>query len=217
LKKLLAKAFPFLYRTAWVIKPQHEVQLAFVHDGVEYFRFVNEQNIPSERAFAAIDIYEELNQRVTREYLEALFDSITAALNKGDLSKSAILVHFAKQRLNHITNVEILYKLASVLYFDKNENCYAYDREYNEKKINKWKKSADISGFFLRTPIGDYLPSFDGSQMNIQIYTVAQNKEMLHNMQSLLSLLSESESNREMSTKLRSQAESLRKWTDSLV
>lgn len=216
MKIAISKIFPFLYRTQWIVKPTHEVELAFVHEGVEYFKFVNEQNIPCERAFAALDVYEELNQRLTREYLESMFDGLKSALNKGDLVKAANIVEFARQRMEHVTNVEILYKLASVLYFDKNENCYSYDREYNEKKMARWKEDKDIAAFFLKTPLGDFLPSFDGSSMNIQLYTLAQNKENLRHLRFLLSELSESGSSKETATKLRSQVESLTKWIDTL-
>lgn len=133
----------------WLTKPRHEIKLAFVHKGVEYFMFQNEQNIVSERAFSAIDVYEELNQRITREYLEGYFAAVLAATNAGDLVKVANLTSNAMQRLAHITNVEILYKLASVLYFTKEENHYTYDREYNEKKIAKWKEDKDIDAFFF--------------------------------------------------------------------
>lgn len=216
MKKLFVKIFPFLFKTQWLVKPAHEVKPAFTHEGVEYFMFVNEQNMPAERAFAAMDIYEELNQRITREYLESYFEAVLQATNKGDLVKVANMTTFAKQRLDHITNVEILYKLASVLYFTKEENCYSYDYEFNEKKIASWKKSKDIDAFFLKTPISGFLPSFDGSNLNTQIYTLLQNKEMLKQLEHHLSILLESGKSQDTIIKLRSQMENLKKWNESL-
>lgn len=213
--KLLAKIFPFLFKTQWLVKPEHEIALAFTHEGEDYYMFVNEQNMPAERAFSAMDIYEELDQRITRDYLEKMLDGMAAALNKGDLQKAFQLVHFAQQRVKHITNIEILYKLASVLYFTKEENCYKYDREYNEKKIEKWKKS-DIDAFFLKTPISDFLPSFDGSSMNTRLYTLAQNEDLLRGMELLSSSLSGSESAKGTLTELRSQMDQLKQWNASL-
>lgn len=216
MKKILVKIFPFLFKTTWLVKPEHEVQIAFTHEGVDYFMFVNEQNMPSERAFAAMDVYEELNQRITREYLEEFFKGLIACVNKGDLVKLSNLVTFAQQRLQHITNVEILYKLASVLYFTKEENCYNYDREYNEKKINNWKKSGDIAGFFLKTPMSSFLPSLDGLDMNIQNYTQLQNTELLKNMELLSSILSSSGKGTGTNTALDLQIQELKKWNESL-
>lgn len=213
--KILAKIFPFLFKTQWRVNPEHEIVLAFTHEGEEYFMFVNEQNMPAERAFSAMDIYEELDQRITRDYLEKMFEGMVSALNKGDLEKAFKLVHFAQQRLKHITNIEILYKLASVLYFTKEENCYKYDREYNEKKIEKWKKS-DIDAFFLKMPISDYLPSFDGSTMNTKLYTLAQNEDLLRGMEILSSTLSGSGKESDTLTKLRSQMDQLKQWNTSL-
>jgi hypothetical protein len=217
LKKLFVNIFPFLFKTQWLVSPEHEVKLAFVHEGVEYFAFVNEQNMPAERAFSAMDVYEQLNQRITKEYLDVLFAGLHSALNKGDLVKAGNLVTFAQQRSTHITNVEILYKLASVLYFTKEENCYRYDHEYNEKKIAGWKKSRDIDAFFLATPIKDFLPSFDGSNLNTLLYTQIQNKELMSNMNDLLLLLSEHGSDKDMLQSLISQREALKKWNDSLA
>lgn len=201
----------------WLTKPRHEIKLAFVHKGVEYFMFENEQNIVSERAFSAIDVYEELNQRITREYLDGYFAAVLAATNAGDLVKVANLTSNAMQRLAHITNVEILYKLASVLYFTKEENHYTYDREYNEKKIAKWKEDKDIDAFFLNSPMANFLPSFDGSTMNTQIYTMAQNKEQMRHLQYHLFILSESEKDNDLKTKLKEQVANLKKWNDTLA
>lgn len=213
--KLLAKIFPFLFNTQWLVKPEHEIALAFTHEGEDYYMFVNEQNMPAERAFSAMDIYEELDQRITRDYLEKMLEGIANALNKGDLSTSFKLVHFAQQRVKHITNIDILYKLASVLYFTKEENCYKYDREFNEKKIAKWKKS-DIDAFFLKTPIKEFLPSFDGSTMNTKLYTLAQNEDLMRGMELLSSTLSGSGKESDTLTRLRSQMDQLKQWNDSL-
>lgn len=216
MKKLLKKLFPSYYKPQWIITPKHEVELAFTHDGVEYYRFVNDQNIPSERAFCAIDIYEELNQRLTREYLEEMFKATLIAINKGDLVKAGGYITFAQQRVGHISNIEILYKLASVIFFTKEENFNKYDREYNEKKIDTWKASGDIEGFFLKTPIGEFLPSLTGSNMSIQDYTIQQNKDMLQNLQYLSSILSEEEKEKGILSGLGKQEERLKKWNASL-
>ena len=200
-----------------MVQPNHEIKLAFTHDGVEYYMFVNEQNMPCERAFSAIDVYEELNQRITREYLESYFAAVLAATNAGDLVKVGNLTMYAQQRLAHITNVEILYKLASVLYFTKEENCYTYDREYNEAKIARWKADKNIDAFFLQTPIKNFLPSLDGSTLNTEIYTMAQNKELMRHLQYHLFILSESEKDKDLKLKLQNQVANLKKWNDSLV
>jgi hypothetical protein len=55
------------------------------------------------------------------------------------------------QRLKLPKDTELLYKLASVVYFDKEESPEVYDFEYAKKKIAFWKESASLVIFFCRS------------------------------------------------------------------
>lgn len=205
---LLKKIFPKAYAKArFNLRPdaKHEVEIAFTHQGVEYWKFVNEVNIPAERAFAAMDIYAEFAEKADRDYTISAFKAIEEYLKKGENIKAGIVANAAIERMEHITNIDLLYKLASVLYFDSNENVYAYDAEYNKKKIKAWKETSDIYSFFLKTPLKEYLTYFNGSPLNLKNYTQTQRKEALKMLQFQLVSFSE----KEKETVIYSKAKSL--------
>jgi hypothetical protein len=147
------------------IKPNHEIELAFVSGGKPYYKFVNEQNIPVMRAFKAMDVYNELEMRIDREYLLAFFKTTRKILEhrtKLDLPAIVQLIVAAEGKMKHITNIDTLYRLASVLYIAENEDPYNWDYEFAEKKIEHWRKNSDVESFFLHSPMSDFLPSFHG-------------------------------------------------------
>lgn len=208
---MLKKIFPFLYKTRWRLKPNtdHEVQVAFISGGVEYFMFVNEQKIPYERAMAAMDIWVEFEERTDKKYHKSAYESIIEYCKQGNLIQAANVAEFAIQRMDNISNADLMYKLASVLYFDANENCYSYDYEYNEKKINKWRAEKDIEGFFLKTPLADLLPSLPTSVMSFLEYTQAQRKELMYHLKDRLSKLSKGSKNHDLISTLELQIKEL--------
>ncbi len=209
MKNPLKKLLPFLWKTKWHLKDGHEVSEQFTHDDIVYYAFVNEQRIPAERAFAALDIYTELEQRTDATYHLGAYNTIIEFLKKGDNIKAGIVASNAIQRMQHITNADLLYKLASVYYFDKNENCYSYDYEYAEKKINRWKKDKNIEAFFLKTPLKEYLPSFDSYNMNLNTYTKEQRKELIRHLRLHLSVLLDASKESVLISKLESQVTTL--------
>lgn len=213
LKKLLDKIFS--KKTKFYIKPEHQTELVFECGGIRYYKFTDEFNIPAERAFSAMDIYNELDCKVTYEFLKLHCEAIDLALNNGKLTDVVSLNEMLKRRINHITEVEIMYKLASVLYFDENENPYKWDYNYALKKIEHWKKhQKDVDSFFLQMPIREYIPSFKSSEMNLKIYSQIQKKEMM----GILEYISQGEflskGEKELSRNLEMQIIALKKQID---
>jgi hypothetical protein len=64
-----------------------------------------------------------------------------------------------------------MYKLASVAYFDKNENPEDYDSKYNEKKIIEWKKNASVEAFFLSQPLKELIPYLNNASENLNAFS----------------------------------------------
>jgi len=161
---LLLKKFLFWIKNAknTVVKidsTPHEVELAFEIKGRRFYRFANEFNMPVCRYQAYMDVAEEIDQRIDREYLSALFETLETACNAGRIVDIAHMISIAKQKLEQVSHYSLLYKLAAVIYFEKSENLERYDALTAARKIEFWKKNQEsISDFFLQTRMHDFAP-----------------------------------------------------------
>ncbi len=132
-------------------KLDHPTEFLFEIEGIKYFRFKDMSKTCCLRSFAAQDVYNELSMRCTREYLE----KHTQAMDKIFEGKSINVQSIAqlnlqlKERLENIYETEIVYKIASVVIFDKTENPYDYDIAYGKEKILRFKKKANKEPFFI--------------------------------------------------------------------
>lgn len=205
MSKLLKRFLPFLYRTRFHVMPEHEVELAFTHEGIDYYTFTNSFDMCSERYACAIDFINTLEMKVTREQLVIFTDLIDSYVNSGKLSLISVVNHNIKQRLNHICNEELFLQLAAVFYFDKSENCYVYNHEYGAKKIERWRKDRELLSFFFRGPIGRFTPLTDTFLQTLPTYTKAQRLEELGVLKYHLSLQSENSNNAALRSTIQSK------------
>lgn len=131
-------------------------------------------SIPSIRGLQALDYYEEFNMRCTKEYLVRFTESCETILSnnkKIDLIGLATLVKHLQERLTMIPTPDHILKLASVIFFDDSENPYNFDRAYNKKKIDLWKKDPEVLGFFLQTPLIELVPYLDSQKTNLATFS----------------------------------------------
>jgi len=169
-----------------------DIMFAFECGGTKYYQYSTETKIPALRAFAAMDVYNEMEQRIESNYLRELFESIMTLCNKGEIGKIYAITESAALRLDNLTNVDLIYKLGTVLYFDETENPFNYDHSYAFSKRLKWM-SHNLEDFFLKTPLTDYLPSFNQSQINLEEFTNLERKEKLRHLKVFSRILQESE------------------------
>jgi len=182
------KARLFKRKPLFEVDEQHKIIPAMVINGVQYYQFVDINNMMTGRAFTAIDYYNELSMRCTREYLTEHCEAMEKILSGESINVMNIAqLHMQlKERLTMIVDPDIVYKIASVVYFDKDEQPYTYDYRYNQKKIAKWKEIG--ADFFLQIPLKDLIPALDLSAADLRIYmNVAQkiNTKHLENISTL--------------------------------
>lgn len=182
----------------WTIKPEHQVEFAFKGiDGTEYYQFTTGYNSYYERYMAFMDRLSEIEQRVDKNYLDRFQKTLDEYLNKGSLKDIAVLNKHLADRRAYIGNVELIYNLASVWFFDKSENPYTYDYGYADEKIRKWRNDKDSICFFLTTPLRHYLPLPDTLVQNIKTYEkgqyVSELQTLKHHLQALSSLTKNTE------------------------
>ena len=168
LSKLFKKSKP-------TYKADYPLEYAFTCNGVEYFEFVDKNNLPYERGLEALTFYQEMQNGVTNDYLKAYNAKMNQLLSdprKINLNEIIKLQARFEERCNYIVSKDIIYKVASVAFVDKNEPLTRYDFKMNEKKIANWKDNAGDS-FFLSMPIKKLVPflqkSGDTSLMYLNI------------------------------------------------
>ena len=152
---------------------EHPIKEAFISGGVQYYMFDDIFNAPFNRAMEAQTFYTELQMRVSRDYLLLHTQAVDAILSdsKGiNIGDIATMNSQLKERMEFIVDADLLYKLASVMYFDDSENPYRYDFAYGSKKIAKWKKDKEVKDFFLNTPIRDFIPFLDTLEKDLDTY-----------------------------------------------
>lgn len=209
MKNFFKKIFPFLFKTTWSVQPEHQVVKAFTSNGVDYYKFSTGYNAYYERYMAGMDRINEIEQRVDTKYMDTFQKLLDQYLNKGELSNIAILNNNLRERRQYVFNVELLYNLASVWFFDKSENCYTYDYEYAEKKIARWKKDKDLLAFFLQTELKNYIPLPDIVSKNMLTYLKGQGIKDLQTLKYHLSNLSDNPKNKELILSIQSQVTEL--------
>ncbi len=153
-------------------KADYPLEFAFNCNGVDYFEFSDKNNLPFERGLEALTFYQEMQNGVTNDYIKAYNAAMSKLLSdpkKINLNEIIKLQARFEERCNYIVSKEIIYKVASVAFVDKNENLLRYDFKYNEKKIKNWKENMG-DNFFLSMPIKKLIPFLQKSGSTSLMY-----------------------------------------------
>lgn len=164
----------------YLVDAKYKVIPAFSIGGVDYWMYDSTTELPTGRFFAAMGVYAEMEMNVDKAYLDQhvkAMDKILSDPKKISLKHVLQLNTNLKERLELMPMPEYIYKLASVIFFDTSESLYAYDYDYNAKKIEKWKShfknvQADggLLGFFSQTPLKELVPSLNLPEKDTQTY-----------------------------------------------
>jgi hypothetical protein len=154
-------------------KQKYRIEYAFSSGGTKYYRYEDIQNLPFERGLVALSMYNEVEMRCDRKFLKKYTDVVAELLREKtiDIYKLNALNEVLQQRLSLTCDVELMYKLASVVFFDKKENPLVYEQAYAEKKIEKWKKDMSVNAFFLQMPLRELMPFLNNAKIDLDIYS----------------------------------------------
>lgn len=153
LLKIISWLYSFTYERITLDKVNQKLIRpvpGLVINGEQYYEFVNIADMPETRRQEYNSLREEAVMGITRELLVKTFDSILGHVDKGEVSKIASTAFIAKDMMLNITSKEILYKMASLVYFDEREDLSMYDLDYNNEKIQLFKKIENQGFFFGR-------------------------------------------------------------------
>jgi hypothetical protein len=169
---------------------KHVIEHAFSVGGVDYYQFNDVFSLPYERGLMAITFYEELRMKCTYDNLKLHVEAIRTLLNepKIDIYKVNALNEMLGERLGMVTDVNLLYKLVSVVFFDKNENPCLYEIDYNLKKIEQWKKHKGVNDFFLQKPLQELIPFLNTVDLDLSMYSPVVEAIKEHHLQVLSSI-----------------------------
>lgn len=155
---------------------KHVIKKAFTINGVDYYEFDTLVNLPFKRGMKFLSIYNELEMRCDRFYLEKHVEAVENILTGGkkvgldEITRVRQLNLQMKERLEMVVQEDLVYKIASVVFFDENENPDDWEWQYAMKKIERWKKAEGAADFFLREPIHRLIPFLKGGKESSQIY-----------------------------------------------
>jgi hypothetical protein len=184
----------FFKRKTFIEKfPEIRIKLAFTEsNGMKNYCMEDSDNLLAGRAFHALNFYNELSMKCTKEFLIGHTESVDKLLTdpkRIDLPKIGLLNNQLKERLELIIDSLTPYKVASVVYFDETENPYSFDYKYAFEKIERWKKEK-VSDFFLTTPLKDLIPSLLWSEENLESYMKIQKEVDQEHLKTILEVLS---------------------------
>ena len=176
---------------------RHEIKYAFSlndKEGKEYdfYQFENIGNIPCARGFQAITFQQEMNQCVSKEYLDFFVEAAETELNNPTgirLFELAKLFVQLKERRQALYEFNIAYKLASVIFFHQNENPYISDFLTTNKNADLFREQK-MDAFFLSKPIAELIPYISSFNKDLSIYLIQAaeiNKKHIKDISTMLS------------------------------
>jgi hypothetical protein len=193
-----------------------QIEFAFCSGGVNYFKFVTEVNVPFQRAVAARDIFTEelwqINPDFLRGWNNGLINLLMDKKKKDDkkLYEVGVMASRLKEQMEMSVSLLRQLKLATVVYFDEQENPLDYQYPYNKAKLEHWMKHNDVEGFFLKLPEYAYLPSLTEYSQNFPTYLQAETLQSLNNLRHIIGLQSQDSIDSDLMSSLESQAEMLK-------
>lgn len=195
----------FRHRNKAKLLNGHQVIEAFKFGGIQYYELKDIFDIPCQRAFTLRDYMEELRMRCTREFLQAhvtAINNILSAPKTINIPELARLNQQLQERLDMIVDAEIVYKLASVYYFDASEQPYTYNFKHGLEKIKAWKGANEDMSFFYLEPVKQLCNLTILLEDDLQAYLTVQAKMTAKQLENIFTHLSESDKKKDFAQTL---------------
>lgn len=162
----------------YLVESKYKVIPAFSIGGTDYWMYDSAMEVPTGRFFAAMGVYTEMEMNCSKEYLLSHCKAMEKLLSDPKKIQLTYIMQLnvnLRERLDLMPMPEFIYKLASVIFFDKSESLYSYDYDYNKLKIEKWKAAGGTLDFFSKTPLKELIPSLSMPTQDIQTYLTVSN------------------------------------------
>lgn len=150
------KDFPNVYHPDF----RDKVEKAFVSRGVQYYRMKKDTQIPYGRYKRMQEFMLEYDLRMKLEtfiaYLADLKKNLFGAVGTVNLENAFKVISKMEARAHLAFSPQQAYNLATIVYFDDNENLYGYDEDHNKKKVKSWMEDKKVDFFYTR-PLDELL------------------------------------------------------------
>jgi len=151
-------------------------------DGKSLYQFKNLLDMPHARFNHVSRFSTEFNMRLDAITLRESINECEGALNGSspNLTKAIQILMILKEQINSIISIDGSYRLASCVYFWKDEDLNDYDFEVGDEKIKLFKKMS-FDDFFLSQPMNSFLPQMTllTEDLRISLESERQRKKLL--------------------------------------
>lgn len=155
-------------------------------NGVQYWEFVNIADMPQNRMVHFQYLREEMVMGIDRELQYKFINQLKEAISKKDDNWANAILFMFEDVLKNISTIESHYNMASLVYFDANEDISTYDADYAARKIEAFKNFKDHSFFFTTLLQGTLNTSLLALGQDMQDY-LNRNAEKLRAYNRMLS------------------------------
>lgn len=170
----------------YLVDEKYKVIPAFSLGGTDYWMYDSAMELPTGRFFAAMGVYTEMEMNCSKDYLLSHCKAMEKLLSDPKKIQLTYIMQLninLRERLDLMPMPDYIYKLASVIFFDKSESLYSYDYDYNKLKIEKWKAAGGTLDFFSKTPLAELVPALNMPERDTQTYlTVSKMVEETHRL-----------------------------------
>lgn len=169
---------------------------AFTIGDKHYFRFDDIINIPYQRGLQTLVYYKEMDMNCDRDFLKAHCQAVRNLFKQPSVDVDTLLnirslIAMLEARLELPKEPDLMYKFASVVYFDQHESPTNYEFKYGEGKIRYWKKNLSLTSFFLSKPLQELIPYLRSAGENLQQFSQLIENEKKTQLDTILPLLSD--------------------------
>ena len=155
---------------------------AFQLKGETYYMHEDPMNTATGRGLTAMQCMEEVLMRCSVSYLNAHIEAMDKIFNNQSSINLPMIMKLnnnMKERVKFLIALpEHVYKMASIVFFTKEESPYKYDVVFNEKKIKDWAETDGMYDFFLQSPLKILMPFLElpEDKNNLKSYLEVQKK-----------------------------------------
>ncbi len=152
-----------------------KIEKAFKSGTVQYYKFIDDHQIPSGRYKYIYAALKEADLRMDRDTLLNYVETMENILNGGAKKSNVNVGDIWKITLNMKSRISLgfepasIERLAAVIYFDETEDLKTYNKHHGAQKVEFWKKNGTMD-FFLTRPIAQLFGLSDISITSLEEY-----------------------------------------------